>query len=111
MVISFPILQMNTDLLKKKAGMLEEYFGIHIDDQGNISRLPVILDQYTPDMDRIPEFVLSLGNDVSYKTLHSPSLNLSNFFFIFSPVHVWLTGNKSAIYMMPELELGYGPQL
>lgn len=69
----FPIFQMNTDLLKQKATMLEEYFGINVDDQGNISRLPVILDQYTPDMDRIPEFVLSLGNDVSHKTLFSTS--------------------------------------
>lgn len=68
---------MNTELLKQKAVMLEEYFGIHIDDHGNLSRLPVILDQYTPDMDRIPEFVLSLGNDVSFITLHSPPLNLS----------------------------------
>jgi hypothetical protein len=67
---------MNTELLKQKAVMLEEYFGIHIDDLGNISRLPVILDQYTPDMDRTPEFVLSLGNDVSYKTLHSLPLHL-----------------------------------
>lgn len=73
MGIFFPIFQMNTDLLKEKAAMLEEYFGINIDDHGNICRLPVILDQYTPDMDRIPEFVLSLGNDVSHKTLSSIS--------------------------------------
>lgn len=45
--------------------MLDEYFGIHVDPQGNLSRLPVILDQHTPDMDRVPEFVLCLGNDVS----------------------------------------------
>lgn len=55
---------MNTALLKKKSEMLDEYFCIHIDQQGNLSRLPVILDQYTPDMDRVPEFVLCLGNDV-----------------------------------------------
>lgn len=56
---------MNTDLLRQKAEMLEEYFGIQIDKHGNLSRLPVVLDQYTPDMDRVPEFVLCLGNDVS----------------------------------------------
>lgn len=55
---------MNTELLKRKAEMLEEYFCIYIDGLGNLSRLPVILDQYTPDMDRVPEFVLCLGNDV-----------------------------------------------
>lgn len=55
---------MNTDLLNQKAEMLDEYFGIHIDKDANLCRLPVILDQYTPDMDRVPEFILCLGNDV-----------------------------------------------
>lgn len=55
---------MNTDLLKQKAEMLDECFGIHIDKDANLCRLPVILDQYTPDMDRVPEFILCLGNDV-----------------------------------------------
>ncbi|XP_028110088.1 DNA mismatch repair protein MLH1-like [Camellia sinensis] len=59
------IAEMNTELLKNKSEMLEEYFCIYVDSQGNLSRLPVILDQYTPDMDRVPEFVLCLGNDVS----------------------------------------------
>ncbi|KAB1204751.1 DNA mismatch repair protein MLH1 [Morella rubra] len=57
------IAEMNTQLLKQKTEMLEEYFSIHIDMHGNLSRLPVVLDQYTPDMDRVPEFVLCLGND------------------------------------------------
>uniref|UniRef100_A0A2P2LUN3 DNA mismatch repair protein Mlh1 C-terminal domain-containing protein n=2 Tax=Rhizophora mucronata TaxID=61149 RepID=A0A2P2LUN3_RHIMU len=61
------IAEMNTELLKEKAEMLEEYFGIYIDGHGNLSRLPVILDQYMPDMDRIPEFVLCLGNDVEWE--------------------------------------------
>ncbi|KAG5224615.1 DNA mismatch repair protein [Salix suchowensis] len=54
---TFDFLQMNTELLKDKAELLEEYFCIYIDSHGDLSRLPVILDQYTPDMDRIPEFV------------------------------------------------------
>ena len=57
---------MNAKLLSEKSEMLDEYFGIHVDPQANLSRLPVILDQYTPDMDRAPEFLLCLGNDVSY---------------------------------------------
>lgn len=62
---------MNTELLNQKTEMLEEYFCIHIDIQGNLSRLPVVLDQYTPDMDRVPEFVLCLGNDVGSAMLSS----------------------------------------
>ncbi|XP_020538956.1 DNA mismatch repair protein MLH1 isoform X2 [Jatropha curcas] len=57
------IAEMNTELLKEKAELLEEYFGIYVGSHGNLSRLPVILDQHMPDMDRIPEFVLCLGND------------------------------------------------
>ncbi|KAL3845674.1 hypothetical protein ACJIZ3_003077 [Penstemon smallii] len=60
------IAEMNTQLIKQKTEMLEEYFGIYIDPNGNLSRLPVVLDQYTPDMDRVPEFVLCLGNDVDW---------------------------------------------
>lgn len=63
---------MNTELLKEKTELLEEYFSVYIDSDGNLSRLPVILDQYTPDMDRVPEFLLCLGNDVSSYTIISP---------------------------------------
>ncbi|KAI5649100.1 hypothetical protein M9H77_35105 [Catharanthus roseus] len=59
-------LGMDTDLLKQKSEMLEEYFSIHIDSNGNLSRLPVILDRYTIDMDRVPKFLLCLGNDVNW---------------------------------------------
>jgi DNA mismatch repair protein MLH1 len=66
-------LQVNSKILKENAEMINEYFSIHIDKDGNLIRLPVVLDQYTPDMDRLPEFVLSMGNDVSflYKVLRS----------------------------------------
>jgi DNA mismatch repair protein Mlh1 C-terminus len=62
---------MNIELLKEKEDILEDYFGIKMED-GCLIRLPVVLDQYVPDMDCIPEFLLSLANDV-----HS-------FFFLFS---------------------------
>ncbi|XP_020573556.1 DNA mismatch repair protein MLH1 isoform X2 [Phalaenopsis equestris] len=55
------IAEMNTDLLMKKAELLDEYFSIHIDEQQNLTRLPVVLDQHTPDMDHVPEFLLTLG--------------------------------------------------
>ncbi|MQL71166.1 hypothetical protein Taro_003440 [Colocasia esculenta] len=61
------IAEMNTEFLKQKAEMLQEYFCIHIDQQGNLLKLPVVLDQYTPDMDCVPEFLLSLGNDVDWE--------------------------------------------
>ena len=63
---------MNIELLKEKAEMLEEYFCIYVDSLGNFSRLPVILDQYTPNMDWVPKFVLCLDNDVSSKLYFPP---------------------------------------
>lgn len=78
-------MQMNTELLKQKAEMLDEYFCINIDSNGNLSRLPVILDQYTPDMDRVPEFALCLGNDVSSDTPFSlnKTIHLQALFYLY----------------------------
>jgi DNA mismatch repair protein MLH1 len=59
------IAQLNVELLLCKAEMLREYFSIDIDEQGNLCSLPLVIDQYTPDMDRLPRFVLNLGNNVS----------------------------------------------
>ncbi|KAG0627657.1 hypothetical protein M758_2G218500 [Ceratodon purpureus] len=62
------IAQLNVELLMCKAEMLKEYFAIEIDELGNLCTLPVVLDQYTPDMDRLPSFVLNLGNNVDWET-------------------------------------------
>ncbi|KAI9084723.1 hypothetical protein K1719_033367 [Acacia pycnantha] len=84
------IAEMNTDLLKQKADILEYHFCIHIDKLGNLSRLPVILDQYTPDMDRIPEFALSLGNDVDWgvekNCIQTIAAALGNFYAMLPPM-------------------------
>lgn len=79
---------MNVELLKQKAEMLDEYFGIQVDPQGNLSRLPVILDQHIPDMDCVPEFVLCLGNDVSYFS--------DNSFILFIPVYTMVNLKNAA---------------
>uniref|UniRef100_A0A5B7C0A9 Putative MUTL isoform 1 n=1 Tax=Davidia involucrata TaxID=16924 RepID=A0A5B7C0A9_DAVIN len=84
------IAEMNTELLKQKAEMLDEYFCIHVDSLGNLSRLPVILDQYTPEMDRLPEFVLCLGNDVDWDDekicFQSIAAALGNFYAMHPPL-------------------------
>ncbi|KAK3004984.1 hypothetical protein RJ639_017902 [Escallonia herrerae] len=84
------IAEMNTELLKQKAEMLEEYFSIHVDSKGNLSRLPTILDQYTPDMDCVPEFVLCLGNDVDWENekncFQSIAAALGNFYAMSPPL-------------------------
>ncbi|KAK9095901.1 hypothetical protein Sjap_021398 [Stephania japonica] len=81
---------MNTELLKQKAELLDEYFCIHIDQQGNLSRLPVILDQYTPNMDHVPEFALCLGNDVDWEDekncFQTIAASLGNFYAMHPPL-------------------------
>ncbi|KAA8538700.1 hypothetical protein F0562_028319 [Nyssa sinensis] len=84
------IAEMNTELLKQKAELLDEYFCIHVDSLGNLSRLPVLLDQYTPEMDRVPEFVLCLGNDVDWddekNCFQSIAAVLGNFYAMHPPL-------------------------
>lgn len=84
------IAQMNAKLLSDKAEMLDEYFGIHVDPQANLSRLPVILDQHTPDMDRAPEFLLCLGNDVTWNDekicFQTIAAALGNFYAMHPPL-------------------------
>ncbi|WOL12698.1 DNA mismatch repair protein MLH1 isoform X3 [Canna indica] len=84
------IAEMNTESLKQKAEMLEEYFCINIDQEGNLMRLPVILEQHTPDMDHVPEFLLSLANDVDWENekdcFQGISAVLGNFYAMHPPV-------------------------
>ncbi|CAH9082459.1 unnamed protein product [Cuscuta epithymum] len=96
------IADMNIDLLEQKSELLDEYFSIHIDSNGNLSRLPVILDQYTPDMDRVPEFVLCLGNDIHWEDekdcFQSISAALANFYAMHTPLLPNPTGDGFQFY-------------
>eukprot|EP00897_Mesotaenium_endlicherianum_P005513 jgi/Mesen1/4990/ME000248S04271 len=62
------IASLNVELLQCKAEMLREYFAIHIDDRACLLGLPLVLDHYTPDLDRLPNFVLALANNVDWDT-------------------------------------------
>ncbi|KAL4433570.1 hypothetical protein ABPG75_000011 [Micractinium tetrahymenae] len=53
-------------LLRQKAGMLSEYFSIDITEDGCLASLPQLIEQYVPRMDRLPAFVLALGQDVEW---------------------------------------------
>jgi DNA mismatch repair protein MLH1 len=41
--------------------MLDEYFAIKIDENGNLCSLPQILPDYTPELDLLPLFFLRLA--------------------------------------------------
>lgn len=54
------------DFLKQKAEMLEEYFSVEIDGEGNLTGLPMLLDNYTPAMEGLPMFILRLATEVNW---------------------------------------------
>ncbi|XP_037533890.1 DNA mismatch repair protein Mlh1 [Nematolebias whitei] len=54
------------DFLKRKAEMLEDYFSLEIDEEGNLTGLPLLLDRYTPIMEGLPMFVLRLATEVNW---------------------------------------------
>ncbi|KAI5630128.1 DNA mismatch repair protein Mlh1, partial [Silurus asotus] len=54
------------DFLKKKAEMLEDYFSVKIDMDGNLTGLPHLLDNYSPAMEGLPLFILRLATEVNW---------------------------------------------
>ncbi|CAJ1067804.1 DNA mismatch repair protein Mlh1 [Xyrichtys novacula] len=54
------------DFLKKKAEMLEDYFSLEIDQEGNLTGLPLLLDKFSPVMEGLPMFILRLATEVNW---------------------------------------------
>lgn len=44
--------------------MLDEYFSITVSDDGRLEALPLLLKGYTPDLDRLPQFLMALAHRV-----------------------------------------------
>ncbi|GAB4813902.1 hypothetical protein N2152v2_000948 [Parachlorella kessleri] len=55
-----------TELLHKKAGWLAQHFSMDIDAEGRLCSLPQLIEQYTPDLLRLPAFVLALAQRVEW---------------------------------------------
>ncbi|XP_061186054.1 DNA mismatch repair protein Mlh1-like isoform X3 [Saccostrea echinata] len=54
------------DFLTSKAEMLSDYFSMEIDQKGNLCTLPLLLDNYVPNMEGLPMFVLRLATEVNW---------------------------------------------
>ncbi|XP_076460299.1 DNA mismatch repair protein Mlh1-like isoform X2 [Babylonia areolata] len=52
--------------LLSHADMLQDYFALHIDQEGNLLTLPMLLDNYTPPLAGLPMFVLRLATEVTW---------------------------------------------
>lgn len=51
--------------------MLAEYFSIKISPDGMVESLPLLLRDYTPNLDKLPSFLMRLGPQVNYVIHHS----------------------------------------
>lgn len=52
--------------LIERREMLEEYFSLVITEDGKIESIPLLLEGFMPNMDRLPEFLMRLGPGVGY---------------------------------------------
>ncbi|KAG8572409.1 hypothetical protein GDO81_012037 [Engystomops pustulosus] len=52
--------------LKKKSEMLKDYFSLEIDEEGNLTGLPLLLDNYIPLLEGLPMFILRLATEVNW---------------------------------------------
>ncbi|WWD18950.1 hypothetical protein CI109_103406 [Kwoniella shandongensis] len=57
-----------SSLLVDKREMLDEYFSLSISADGQVETLPMILKGYTPNLDRLPHFLLCLGTQVDWES-------------------------------------------
>jgi len=57
-----------SELLCEKAEMLKEYLGVCIDAGGRLLGVPNMLAGYTPEIGKLPEFVLALAENVDWST-------------------------------------------
>ncbi|EIW67366.1 hypothetical protein TREMEDRAFT_69817 [Tremella mesenterica DSM 1558] len=54
-------------LLLERREMIDEYFSLRISEDGEVETLPMILKGYTPNLDRLPHFLLCLGTRVNWE--------------------------------------------
>ena len=62
--IVLTMLQAIVDTILEKREMLEEYFSLTISEDGLVQRLPQLLSGYTPNLDKLPLFLMRLGPQV-----------------------------------------------
>ena len=53
-----------SDLLLSKADMLMDYFSIEINGSGELTAIPILLDNYVPDWNKLPMLLLRLASEV-----------------------------------------------
>lgn len=53
-------------MLLERRAMLQEYFSLGISEDGRVETLPMLLRDYTPNLDKLPLFLMRLGPQVNW---------------------------------------------
>lgn len=53
-----------SEFLASKADMLLDYFSVEINENGELTALPILLDNYVPDWNKLPILLLRLASEV-----------------------------------------------
>jgi DNA mismatch repair protein MLH1 len=53
-------------LVVSKRELIKEYFNMDISEKGVVESIPLLLRRYTPDLDRLPLFLMRLGPQVDW---------------------------------------------
>jgi DNA mismatch repair protein MLH1 len=64
-------MQSITNVLISRRDMLREYFSLVITMEGMVDSLPVLIHDFTPNLDKLPLFLMRLGPQV--RVLSPPS--------------------------------------
>ncbi|KDQ10268.1 hypothetical protein BOTBODRAFT_36380 [Botryobasidium botryosum FD-172 SS1] len=56
------------EILTERREMLDEYFSLLINENGELESLPMLLPEYTPNLDRLPLFLMRLGPQVDWSS-------------------------------------------
>ncbi|KAF8624965.1 hypothetical protein AX15_005607 [Amanita polypyramis BW_CC] len=56
------------NILMERREMLSEYFSLDINESGLVESLPMLLRDYTPNLDNLPNFLMRLGPQVDWST-------------------------------------------
>ncbi|KAI0674398.1 DNA binding protein [Trametes maxima] len=57
-----------TDILIARRDMLHEYFSLGISEDGRVETVPLLLRDYTPNLDKLPLFLMRLGPQVDWSS-------------------------------------------
>ncbi|KAL1752364.1 hypothetical protein FB107DRAFT_220046 [Schizophyllum commune] len=60
------IVEKIVEILVARRDMLSDYFAMDITEDGNLESLPLLLRDYTPNLDKLPNFVMRLGPQVDW---------------------------------------------